>query len=80
MEKISPQTLARTAILVLTLINQVLTMLGINPLPFAKDGLYALVTAAATVAATFWAWWKNNSFTQEALYADKLLREMKEGE
>ena len=76
-KKVSVETVVRTIVLVVTLLNQVLTMLGKNPLPFAKDELYSMLTAAATVAATLWAWWKNNSFTKAAIEADKVLNEKK---
>lgn len=75
--KVSVETIARTVVLLATLVNQVLTMLGKNPLPFAEDELYALLTAAATVAASLWAWWKNNSFTSAAISADEYLAELK---
>lgn len=75
--KVSVETIARTVVLLATLVNQVLTMLGKNPLPFAEDELYALFTAAATVAASLWAWWKNNSFTSAAISADEYLAELK---
>ncbi len=76
-KKVSVETIIRTIVLAVTLINQVLTMLGKNPLPFAEDELYALLTTAATVAASLWAWWKNNSFTPAAIEADKYLAELK---
>lgn len=76
-KKVSVETIIRTIVLAVTLINQVLTMLGKNPLPFAEDELYALITTAATVAASLWAWWKNNSFTPAAIEADKYLAELK---
>ena len=63
--------------LLVTLVNTILTIFGKNPLPFAEDELYAWLTAAATAAATLWAWWKNNSFTPEAIQADKYLAELK---
>ena len=75
-KKVSVETIIRTIVLAVTLINQVLTMLGKNPLPFAEDELYALLTTAATVAASLWAWWKNNSFTLAAIEADKYLAEL----
>lgn len=53
-------------------------MFGKNPLPFAENELYAMFTAAATIAATLWAWWKNNSFTSEAIEADEYLAELRE--
>ncbi len=76
-KKVSVETIVRTIVLAVTLINQVLTMLGKNPLPFAEDELYALLTTTATVAATLWAWWKNNSFTPAAIKADEYLMELK---
>ena len=76
-KKVSVETIVRTIVLAVTLLNQVLTMLGKNPLPFAEDELYALLTTAATVAATLWAWWKNNSFTPAAIKADEYLTELK---
>lgn len=76
-QKPTAETIIRTIILVVTLLNQVLTMLGKNPLPFAEDELYALLTTIATVAATVWAWWKNNSFTSAAITADEYLAELK---
>ncbi len=76
-KKVTTETIVRTIVLVITLVNQVLTMFGKNPLPFAEDELYAMFTAAATIAATLWAWWKNNSFTPAAIEADKYLAELK---
>lgn len=76
-KKVSVETIVRTIVLAVTLLNQVLTMLGKNPLPFAEDELYALLTTAATVAASLWAWWKNNSFTPAAIKADEFLTELK---
>lgn len=76
-KKVTTETIVRTIVLVITLVNQVLTMFGKNPLPFAEDELYAMFTAAATIAATLWAWWKNNSFTSEAIEADEYLAELR---
>lgn len=80
MAKVSKETIVRTIVLVITLVNQVLTMCGKNPLPFAEDELYTMFTAATTIAATIWAWWKNNSFTGAAIEADKLLKSLKSSE
>ena len=76
-KKVSVETVVRTIVLVVTLLNQVLTMLGKNPLPFAEDELYSMLTAAATVAATLRAWRKNNSFTSAAIQAVEYMKEIK---
>ena len=76
-KKIPTQTIIRAIVLLVTLVNTILTIFGKNPLPFAEDELYSWLSAAATVAATLWAWWKNNSFTPEAIQADKYLAELK---
>ncbi len=76
-KKIPTETIIRAIVLFVTLVNTFLTMSGKNPLPFAEEELYAWLSAAATVAATLWAWWKNNSFTPEAIQADEYLAELK---
>lgn len=78
MKKVDKATIARTVVLVVALINQVLTMGGYNPLPWANEAVYEGVTAALTVAASLTAWWKNNSFTQAAIEADEKLKELKQ--
>lgn len=75
--KISKDTIIRTIILIVALINQVLTACGKNPLPFSDDTLYEAITLIVTIGASIWAWWKNNSFTQNAIVADDYLRELK---
>ena len=70
---IKPETVARTFVLVLALINQCLSAAGKSPLPIDNETLEQLVTAGITTAAALWAWWKNNSFTQNALQADEYM-------
>lgn len=68
---ISAGTIARTACLLLALLNQVLCALGKSPLPIESETLNQLVTTSITVVAALVSWWKNNSFTKEAIAADK---------
>ncbi len=72
------ETILRTVLLVLALFNQILTALGKNPLPFSDEQLYETLSLLFTAAASLWAWWKNNSFTKEAIRADAYLAELKE--
>lgn len=75
--KIKPATIARTAVLALALANQILSVAGLSPLPIDSATLEPWVTTGLTTAAAVWAWWKNNSFTPEAIRADELMKEMK---
>lgn len=70
---IKPETVARTFVLMLALINQCLSAAGKSPLPINNETLEQFITAGVTTAAALWAWWKNNSFTQGALQADAYL-------
>lgn len=71
---ISAGTWIRTAVLVLALVNQVLTMLGYSPLPFSDEQLTELLSTMFTIFAAGVAWWKNNSFTAAAIEADKTMK------
>lgn len=73
MKKIKTGTIVRTAVLVFALINQTLIISGRNPLPFSENEVGQAVSMALTTGASLWAWWKNNSFTQEAITADEQL-------
>lgn len=72
-KKIETGTIVRTVVLVFSLINQVLTISGYNPLPFGDEEVGQAVSMLLTVGASLWAWWKNNSFTQAAISADEQL-------
>ena len=75
--KISAATIARTACLLLALTNQVLTACGRPILPIESETLNQLVTSGLTVAAALVSWWKNNSFTREALAGDSYLTQLR---
>ena len=68
---ITAGTIARTAVLLLALTNQMLSAMGKSPLPIEITTVEQLVTAGITTIAALVAWWKNNSFTKEAIAADK---------
>lgn len=71
--KVEKMTIVRTAVLAFALVNQVLTISGYNPLPFTDEEFGQAVSMVLTAAASLWAWWKNNSFTQNAIIADEYL-------
>ena len=70
---ITKGTLIRTILLVLALINQILAVFGKSPIPIDDDTVTNLISTVWTVIASLIAWWKNNSFTDKAIKADKML-------
>ncbi len=76
---ISNGTIIRTVLLILALVNQILTVVGITPLPIEDEQITQLISLAFTICTSLWAWWKNNSFTQEAIKADEYLDSLKNG-
>lgn len=71
---VSVSTIIRTMCLILALANQGLTIAGYSPLPIENETVAQLVSLAATIIASLAAWWKNNSFTQKAIAADKIFK------
>lgn len=69
--KVSASTIARTAVLLLALTNQLLSAMGKPVLPIESETLEQLITAGITTVAALVAWWENNSFTSAAIEADK---------
>ena len=75
---ISAGTIARTIILVLALVNQLLTATGHSVINISDESINTLISTGFTIVTAIIAWWKNNSFTQSALKADEVMREGKE--
>ena len=71
--KISIGTIARTITLITALvfaalagINQILAVRGLSPIKADAADITSTVSYICTVAASLWAWWKPNNFTEEA--------------
>ena len=71
------ETVIRTVIMFITLLNSVLVMCNKNPLPYSETQLYAALSGIMSVVSTLWAWWKNNSFTVSARMADEYMKKLK---
>ena len=78
--KITKETIIRTIVLVVALVNQILTMTGHSMLPFTDAFISEFVSTIITVIAALVAWWKNNSFTKPAIEADQVMRALKKKE
>ena len=77
--KISAGTLARTICLVLALLNSILTATGHSIINIADEDINAAISTGFTVITAIAAWWKNNSFTNAAIKADKYMEGLKDG-
>lgn len=76
--KVKTGTIARTLILILALVNQVLSVLGYKLIPIEDEQINQLVTLICTVSTSLIAWWKNNSFTKKAIEADMTFKTTKQ--
>jgi SPP1 family holin len=77
--KIRPETIARTIVLALALINQCLAIMGKGTIDIAENDVYQTVSLVWTIVSAIVAWWYNNSFTKHARRADELLEALKNG-
>ena len=75
--KITSGTIARTVILILALVNQVLTATGHSVINISDENVNTLISTGFTIVSALIAWWKNNSFTQSAIKADAAMKEDK---
>lgn len=73
--EITAGTIARTIILALALINQLLSASGHAVIPIEDATVETLVSTVFTVVASLVAWWKNNSFTRAARIGDFHMRQ-----
>ena len=77
--KIQPDTIARTIVLALALINQCLAIMGKGTIDIAENDVYQTVSLVWTIVSAIIAWWYNNSFTKHARRADELLEALRNG-
>lgn len=72
--------IARFVALAVVLINSILTMFNVNPIPFSQEEAYGIVSTVLTCSVAIYTAWKNNSITKEAKIADKVMVALKNGE
>jgi len=75
--KIESGTIIRTALLVIALTNQMLVATGHSVLPIDDELATNIITYGFTAVTSLIAWWKNQSFTKEAIEADETLKYLK---
>ena len=74
---VKKDTIIRTIVLVLALVNQILTSTGHSVIPISDEQVTEIISLVFTIGASLWTWWKNNSFTKNAIEADNVLNELK---
>lgn len=77
--KVSPDTIARTIVLALALVNQLLAVFGKGTIEIAENDVYQVISLIWTIGSALVAWWYNNSFTHHAIRADEYLASLKNG-
>ena len=78
--KISKGTIVRTVMLVIVIINLVLKQLGHDLINVSESEILSVVEMLIEVAVIVVSFWKNNSYTQNAIKADEFLKNLKESE
>ena len=78
MKNVKVSTIVRTIVLTIALLNQGLAIFGKEAFPITEDMVYQVVTVIFTTVSAVCAWWKNNSFTKNAIEADKFLEDLKD--
>lgn len=78
--KVKKETVIRTTILILAIINNGLALFNKSPLPIDDETVVNVVSFLFTTGSAIWAWWMNNSFTYNAIKADEYFQKLKDAE
>lgn len=78
--KISKGTIIRTIMLIIVVVNMILQHFGIDIIKVSESEIASLVEILIELAVIVVSFWKNNSFTKEAIRADEFLKNLKESE
>ena len=74
---ISKGTIVRTIMLILVLLNMILQHFGLDVINVEESEILALVEMLIELAVIVVTFWKNNSFTENAIKADEFLKTLK---
>ena len=79
MNKEMSKLLTRTIVYILVIVNMILTQVGNPIVQFDADSVAQFVSCVVQIAVLVYGFWKNNSFTKNAQFADKILNIVKKG-
>lgn len=77
---ISKGTIVRTILLIIAIINMGLQHFGYDVINVNESGIASIVEYGIEIAIIVVGFWKNNSYTEKAIEADKFLKKIKESE
>ena len=78
--KITKGTITRSILLFIVVLNMLLKKMGLNPLNIDKGTTAYFVETLIELLVIVVSFWKNNSFSKNAIRADEFLKALKEGE
>ena len=78
--EIKKSTIVRAILVVLVIVNMILENCGIDVIPADESFITMFVETVIEIAIIVVSFWKNNSFTPNAIQADKFLKQLKESE
>ena len=76
--KVSKSTIIRAIMPIIALVNVALEMSGHSLIPIDEELVSELVSFGFLAFTAIYGYWKNNSFTPNAIKADEYLKELKE--
>ena len=76
--KISKGTIVRTIMIVLVLVNMILQHMGLDVINVDESEVLTFVELLIEIAIIVVGFWKNNSYTENAIKADEFLQELRE--
>lgn len=75
--KISKGTIVRTILLVIVIINLILKRFGLSLIEVSENEILEAVEMIIEITVIVVNFWKNNSYTQNAIKADEFLKQLK---
>ena len=78
--KISKGTIVRTIMLIIVIINMILQHFGLDIINVDESQVLNFVEIVIELAVIIVSFWKNNSFTDNAIKADEFLQQLRESD
>lgn len=78
--KISKGTIVRTIMLVIVILNMILKHFGLDIINVSESEILSVLEMLIEIAVIIVTFWKNNSFTNNAIKADEFFKKLRGGE